>query len=93
MTAGTAPLTTVASTIYSGSCTTLRVKNPKDNTINVLVNVPGLHDAGEYDVLEPGDEGIYRVGFHGIKSATAKSASGTPSCLVGARSYTNNSDQ
>lgn len=94
MNAGSQALTTTPVTVFDSKtqdstkipgtdlpCGALKVKNAAASSGNVLVNVSGLHEATEFDVLEPGDTGVYRFGFNGITKVICKSDS-TATALV-----------
>lgn len=76
-TAGTAALTTAETTLFESSdgCTTFSVSNSSSSSGDVLVNVPTLHDAGEWFVLEPGETAVFRLNDLGIRKVLAKSDS------------------
>lgn len=84
-TAGTTTLTTTPAAIFDQDvdggqpCTTYRVRN-RDAAIDAHVNVAGLHPAGQYAVIPPGESELFRRGVDGITKVTAKSASAT--CVV-----------
>lgn len=83
-TAGTTTLTTTPAAIFDQdvdghACTTFRVRN-RDTAVDAHVNVAGLHKAGEYAVIPPGESELFRRGVDGITKVTAKSASST--CVV-----------
>jgi len=76
-------LTTSISTLFNATtggdgeaCTTYMVKNRATSVGNVLVNVPGLHTAGDFLGIAPGDPPVYfRLGTNSIFQVTAKSDS------------------
>lgn len=78
--AGSTALSVAESTLFSaaddgGACMTIKVENDAGSSGNALVNVSGIHKAGEWDVLPPGAKEYYRVGNGGITQVLAKSAS------------------
>lgn len=67
-------LTTVPGTPQAVEpCTTLLIRN--DNTVNVLVSVTGIHDSGEFFVIKPDGEVLFRHTNRGITEFTYKNAS------------------
>jgi hypothetical protein len=95
--AGSHTLSNVAADIYDRSvdrsgCTAFEVVNPTSNTVNVLINIPGLHSRDDSpsvlteDFFEIPPDGIPRVfqcAERGITRVQAKSASGTPTIYAG----------
>lgn len=58
-----------------GPCAAATVKNSKDSAGNLKVTVDGIHESGDFDVLEPGDFGSYRLGYNGITKITVQAVS------------------
>lgn len=79
-----ASLGTAGSTLFTANtdnanagCSGFYIYN-SDGSIDVLVNIPGLHAAGEFFYVAAGKEKVFRTrGTNGIKSVFAKSASST----------------
>lgn len=79
-TAGSADLTTTPTTLYDGSstgshATTFTVTNDAGSSGNALINVPGLHAAGDFFPLAPGESQPFRSGSSSISTVTAKAVS------------------
>ncbi len=79
MTAGQQNLTTAETTIFDatndgGGATAIKVQSEQSSAGELLVHVDGLHAAGEYDHLQPGQREYYRRGLNGIAKVTAKGA-------------------
>ena len=78
-----AGVTTVDSTgavIYSddssGGCTEFTIHVPAGSTQDALVNVGGVHDAGDFFRIPKGSFQAFRAPQHGIKRVTAKGNGG-----------------
>jgi hypothetical protein len=78
---GSTTLTTSAATIYESGVdagpafSTYRVRNR--GAVDIEVNVQGLHAAGQYAVIPPGDSEVFRRGVDRIEKVTARSTSST----------------
>ena len=76
-------LTTAANVVFdasagdkgNGPCTAIFVSNRSSSSGNVLVNIPGLHAAGDFAGIAPGVSQAFRVGVTGLSKITLKSDS------------------
>ena len=65
-----------------GKATTIMVRNPTGSSNDLLVNVEGLHKAGEYVPIPAGDKEYFRFNNNGLGLIVAKVASGSQSAIV-----------
>ncbi len=72
---GTAP-TEGATITLPPLCTTLYVKIKDDSANAALVNVPGIHAAGDYYPMDVGEEKYFRLAGMGIPSVQIVGVSG-----------------
>ena len=89
--AGSATLDAAGQDLYKDSdgCTEFLVKCLAASANRVLVNVPGLHIAAEFFILEKGAEVTFRLNDLGIRQVFAKGEGGAASVTYGIVSKTN----
>jgi len=87
-----ATIGTGAITLYSASshegCTSFLVRCKSGSASSVEVNIPGLHETGEYLEIEAGVERIFRRGHCQIESVTARGKTGNANIIYGVVSKT-----
>ena len=96
-TAGQTTVTTVGTTVYNVSskpdaCTSYYVAVTDASSFGALINVAGLHDAGDYMYLGIGREIIFRHGNFGIYQVTVAGDGGDAAVSYGIVSRTYPSD-
>lgn len=84
--AGTATVDTAGTTVYNESqgCTSFAVFVKEASSNPALVNIPGLHAAGEFFPLEIAQLMVFRLGSMGIKKAFVKGDGGDADINYGA---------
>lgn len=84
--AGTATVDTAGEIVYDESqgCTTFAVFVKEDSSNPALVNVPGLHSAGDFFPVAIGQLMTFRLGSMGIKKAFVKGSGGDADINYGA---------
>lgn len=60
-----------------GQCTSFYVHCLSTSTNPILINVPSLHDDGEFIAIRPGLSIIFRLGQKGLGRVNAKGSGGT----------------
>ncbi len=89
----TGPVTTVDTTgknVFDSAagCTTLYIKCMEDSLNPIEVNIPGLHDPGEYFPMAIGEDFYFRAYDNGITTAWVRGSGGdakvkyTPSAVT-----------
>jgi len=90
-TAGSATVDSTGEYVFqaTGGCSIFRVVCDSESGNNALVNIPGLHDAGEFFPLAPGELADFRLNHGGIRAAFVKGDGGDADIRFGiiSRSY------
>lgn len=81
--AGRNAISTTEMEIYDGNCAAFFVGVPNSSTNGVLVNIPGIHDTGDWFPLGVGDGMVFRMGFRGIRTVVVKGDGGAATVNYG----------
>jgi hypothetical protein len=89
-TAGTATQTSTGSNVFedTNGCTTFVVRCQSGAANEALVNIPGLHDSGEFFQIEKDEEQVFRLNSNGIRSVFVKGNGGNTTVAYGIISRT-----
>lgn len=92
-TAGSATLDATGEDIFDSAvgCTTFKISCPIGSSQAALVHVRGLHDAGEFYEIAPGESQEFTLNNMGIRKVFAKSDGLSAEITYGIISRTNNS--
>tara|TARA_A100000172_G_scaffold81106_1_gene72985 strand:- start:2315 stop:2602 length:288 start_codon:yes stop_codon:yes gene_type:complete len=84
-TAGSENITSTGKNVYedANGCTSFIVIVTAASSFDALVNIPGLHDSGEFFTVQPGTEYVFRLNHMGIKEVFVKGDSGTAAVIYG----------
>jgi hypothetical protein len=84
-TAGTVTVTVAGSDVYDDSkgCSTFLVHVLSGSANGALVNIPGLHDSGEFLPIPAGSEQLFRLNHLGIRKVTVKGDGGNANINFG----------
>lgn len=89
-TAGSVTVNSTGEYVYDDprGCTSFRVRVPSTAAVAALVNIPGLHDAGEFFTVPIGAEELFRLNNLGIRKVFIKGSGGNCTVLFGVLSMT-----